>query len=36
MRLRSIEEYLYVHATETPEKVAVVVGNPHFCLNPIN
>ena len=27
MRLRSIEEYLYVHATETPEKVAVVVGN---------
>lgn len=26
MRLRSIEEYLYVHATETPEKVAVVVG----------
>ena len=27
MRLRSIEEYLYVHAIETPEKVAVVVGN---------
>ena len=26
MRLRSIEEYLFVHATETPEKVAVVVG----------
>ena len=27
MRLRSIEEYLYVHATETPEKVAVVVDD---------
>lgn len=26
MRLRSIEEYLYVHAAETPEKVAVVAG----------
>ena len=27
MRLRSIEEYLFVNATETPDKVAVVVGN---------
>lgn len=26
MRLRSIEEYLFVHATKTPEKVAVVVN----------
>lgn len=25
MRLRSIEEYLFVHATETPEKIAVVI-----------
>ena len=27
MRLRSIEEYLFVHATEIPDKVAVVAGN---------
>ena len=27
MRLRSIEEYLFVHAIEAPEKAAVVVGN---------
>ena len=27
MRLRSIEEYLFVHASNTPEKVAVVVGD---------
>lgn len=26
MRLRSIEEYLFAHATETPEKIAVVAG----------
>lgn len=26
MRLRSVEEYLYVHATDTPEKAAVIVG----------
>ena len=26
-RLRSIEEYLYLHATNTPEKVAIVVGD---------
>ena len=26
MRLRSIEEYLFIHATETPNKIAVVVG----------
>lgn len=26
MRLSSIEEYLYVHATKTPEKIAVVTG----------
>lgn len=27
MRLRTVEEYLYVHAIETPDKVAVVAGN---------
>ena len=27
MRLRSIEEYLFVHATNIPDKVAVVVGD---------
>ncbi len=26
MRLSSVEEYLYVHATKTPEKIAVVTG----------
>ena len=26
MRLGSVEEYLYVHAVETPEKIAVVAG----------
>lgn len=27
MRLRSIEEYLFVHATDNPNKVAVVIGD---------
>lgn len=27
MRLRSVEEYLYNHATNTPQKAALVVGN---------